>query len=437
MKGIKLMILLLAVMLLSGCALTTVEQMYCLPKRSEEYSNLQSALDAHMEGKTYCAPLTGENQQTVQMADLTGDGAEEYLVFVKGSGEKPLQVLIFGKDASEFVFLEQLSFSGTAFDQVEYVQMDTDAGYELVISSQLSDQLLKSVHVFTFASGSASQLMAENCTRFITSDLDWDSAGEILLLHPGQTDTDRGVAVLYGVENGIMERSNEVSMSEPVSALKRVITGQLHGRIPGVYVASAAGEGAIITDVYALVDGVFTNVTFSSQAGTSVQTLRNYYVYADDIDNDGVVELPSLMSMTPMDTDQAEQQQYFIRWYAMAGDGSEVNKMYTFHNFAEGWYLKLNESIVSNVTVQPGKNGIDFYWLDGENEPRPMMTVYTFSGQDREDQAVAENRFILYRGDQTIFSGALYAASAECHMTIDRLTNSFRLIRQDWKTGET
>ena len=43
-----------------------------------------------------------------------------------------------------------------------------------------------------------------------------------------------------------------------------------------------------------------TNVTFSNDSGTSIQTMRNFYVYADDIDNDGVVELPSLLTMKPV-----------------------------------------------------------------------------------------------------------------------------------------
>ena len=67
--------------LLSGCMLKTVDQMYCLPRRSEEYHNLQAAMDQVMSGLEYCAPLQGENQQTVQMVDLTAaqvDTAREY-----------------------------------------------------------------------------------------------------------------------------------------------------------------------------------------------------------------------------------------------------------------------------------------------------------------------------------------------------------------------
>ena len=94
-KRILLLCALVFTLLLTGCAMRTVEEMYALPKRSEEYKELQAAIDTAMYGMTFSSPQSGENQQTVQMADLNGDGLDEYLVFAKGATEKPLQVLIF------------------------------------------------------------------------------------------------------------------------------------------------------------------------------------------------------------------------------------------------------------------------------------------------------------------------------------------------------
>ena len=72
----KRMMFLLSVMLTAllfgGCAMRTVEEMYALPKRSDAYNEMQSAIDTAMYGMTYASPLSGENQQTVQMADLDG-----------------------------------------------------------------------------------------------------------------------------------------------------------------------------------------------------------------------------------------------------------------------------------------------------------------------------------------------------------------------------
>ena len=65
---------LLAAMLLCGCTMTTVDELYAPPKRSAEYEKLQQAIDLAMVGMEYASPLSGENRQMVQMADLNGDG---------------------------------------------------------------------------------------------------------------------------------------------------------------------------------------------------------------------------------------------------------------------------------------------------------------------------------------------------------------------------
>ena len=98
-------------LLLGGCGLRTVDEMYCLPKRSESFSQLQSAMDIAMGDMEYAAPIAGENQQTVQMADLDGDGSEEYILFARSESEKPMQILIFSKDGSDirlFATIESL-----------------------------------------------------------------------------------------------------------------------------------------------------------------------------------------------------------------------------------------------------------------------------------------------------------------------------------------
>ena len=79
-------------------------------------------------------------------------------------------------------------------------------------------------------------------------------------------------------------------------------------------------------------DGALTNVSLSNESGTSVQTLRNYYVYADDIDNDGEVELPSLMAMQPSDAGKSIESQYVIRWYSITTDGEELLNWLTEKN---------------------------------------------------------------------------------------------------------
>lgn len=438
-RSIKMAVsaLLLSV-LLCGCALRTVDEMYSPPRRSAEYEELQKAIDAAMPGLEYCAPLSGENQQTVQAADLDGDGENEYLLFAKSADEKPLRILIFGRTEEGYALRETIESQGAAFERVEYVELDDRPGVELVVGRQVSDQVLRSLSVYRFTDSHAEQLMTASYSKFVTPDLDGDGKAEVLVISPGSTETDNAVAVLFHCQDGEMNRSAEVDLSEPADRIKRIMVGKLHGGVSAVYVASSVEESAIITDVFALKNGKFTNVSFSNESGTSVKTLRNYYVYADDIDGDGVLELPSLITMVPLQTQRSASMQYLIRWYAMTIDGEEVDKLYTFHNFDSGWYLQLDSAWASRLTVTQEGSACTFYMWDASfEENQQILTVYALTGSDRESAAAEDGRFVLYRGESVVYAAKLEVAAAAFGITQENLKTCFHLIHLDWNTGET
>lgn len=434
----KLIPLLIAALLLSGCMLT-VDQMYCLPKRSEAYNNLQSAIDSAMTSLSYCAPLSGENQQTVQMADLDGDGRNEYLLFAKSDqAEKPLRILVFHNVDGAFENTDTVECNGSAFDQVEYVDMDGNGGLEIIVGRQVSDQVIRSVSVYTLANNELTQTITVNYTKFLTVDLNADGLSELFLLRPGQTDTDKGVAELYSMESGTMERYNEVTMSQPIDSLKRILVGKINGGQAAVYTASAVGDTALITDVYVLNNELLVNLAFSDGSDTGVQTLRNFYIYADDIDDDAVVELPRLITMKGINGAAEANSNQLICWYAMTIAGEEVIKMYTYHDFVGGWYMRLGSQWADRVSVTAASNEYAFYiWDDAGRVKEKVATVYALSGQNREVEASSDAYVQLHKTDTVVYVAVLEDCASEYGLNAATVKDSFRLIQQDWKTGET
>ena len=433
-KRILLFCCLLAVVLLSGCAMETVDQMYQLPKRSEDYSNLQAVIDRAMAGLDFCAPLTGENQQTVQMVDVDGDGEQEYLVFARGSMESPLRILLFKQTDGVFLHVDTVESNGTAFDQVEYIQMDSKPGMEIVVGRQVSDQLVRSLSVYTFADGKMRQLTSANYRKFVALDINQDGQEELFVLRPSLDESDNGYAEVYAVRNGITIRSNEVRMSAPVWDLKRILVGKLHDGKTAVYVASTVGDTALITDVYTVSGMRLVNVSLSSESGTSIQTLRNSYVYADDIDDDGVVELPTYVTQNVA----GGNPNGVLCWFSMDSSGNAVEKLYTYHETVGGWYLKLNENLARRIEVRRTGNVYDFFLLQSDSdEAQKLMTVYTLTGQNREEQSIADGRFVLMKTDTVIYSAKLETVANAYYITQQSVIHSFRLIQKEWNTGET
>lgn len=424
---------LLAALVFSGCALRTVEEMYSLPKRSEKYNKLQSAIDAAMLGLEYAAPTSGDNRQILQNADLNGDGRDEYIIFAKGNTEKPLRMLIFSQEEDgTCALLEDIAFRGYSFVQVEYVEIDETPGCEIVLGRQVSDQIMGTVNIYTFGSGTAQQLLSSTYTKFLTCDLDINGRRELLVLRPGEAEMDTGIAVLYSYKDGAVERSVEAMMSARAEDIKRITSSNLYGGDAAVYVSSAGRRDAVVTDVFALRDDRLVNISYSFGQGTSVEAMRNYAVYAADLDSDGVLELPKIMPMKPIVQGVGDDDQYLLRWYAMDLYGNEMDKLCTFHNFSSGWYLRLGSTWAGYLTMDRRGAEYTFYMWDEEYDNLTVLfTISEYSGNDREYRATQNNRFVLAREEDVTYAARLETGSALYGFTEDYLVSNFRLIQQN------
>lgn len=425
-------------LLLAGCGASTVEDMYAPPRRSEAFNELQTAIDRAMVDMEYAAPVSGENRQTVQMADLDGDGVEEYILFARASSDNPLRILAFRQETDgDCVLFQVIQSAGAAFEQVEYVDVDGAPGCEIVVGRQVSDQLQRTLSVFSFAGGEARQLLSAGYNKYLSCDLNADGLKDLMLLRSGETETDMGHAVLYSYADGALQRSREAELSQQGTSIKRITVGALHGGETAVFVASSVEDRAILTDVFTLLEDEFINISFSREAGNSVQTLRNYYVYGEDLNEDGVMELPFLITMKAAAGDDSGEQ-HLIRWYSLDIDGREINKLYTYHNYAGGWYLQLDSTWAPRVSVvQEGSIYTFYLWDESYVSAQVLFTIYSLTGSSREEQAVQDGRFRLHSSDAVVYAAELSEAAAEIGLIEDNLINSFRLIHRDWNTGET
>ena len=439
MKRIRTAVLAaLLALALAGCGNLTAKDMYALPKRSREYAQLQSAIDASMYGLTYSSPRSGENQQTVQVADLDGDGTEEYLVFAKGTKERPLQVLIFKQSQDGSVRnMAIIGFNALEFEQVEYVNFDNKPGMELVIGQRVSDQVLRNISVYTFSEGDAQLVLMSGYSRFTTCDLDNDGKSEIMVLRPGEAETQRGMAVLYGSREGQIYRSVETELSVDPSQIRRIVPGRLEDGAPAVYVSSSGAENMILTDIFAFKDGHFTNISTLNPDITRIQTLKNYYVYAEDMDGDGVMELPSLVNMKSVAGRTETEQNFLLRWSSLDTNLWPTDKLFTFHNYVGGWYMQLDSDWAGRVSVEEDLDQYRFYmWDEAYREATPLFTVYVLTGSTRDEDADKDGRFPLYRAEGVAYAARLEDGAVQLGLTQKELIDHFHLIRHDWKAGE-
>lgn len=439
-KRIIFLLFVITALSLNGCWMRTIDQMYKQPNRSSEYSNLQVVIDKAMQGMEYASPMSGENQQTVQMADLNGDGQDECLVFAKNTSDKILYILIFERDESgDYVPKDRIECNGSGFEQVEYVDVDGRPGSDIVVGRRLNNQIMAIASVFSLADGHPEQILSTVYSKCLTLDIDRDGRHDLFVIREGEGDKQNASAMIYSYRDEIVQRSMEAELSERASRIRRMTVSKLHSGEPAVFVSSSFSESTIVTDVFAIKDDAFVNLTFSLDSQMSLQTLRRNYLYSEDLDEDGILEMPSLVSMKSVSSNPSEdeEEQFLIRWYSMDINGKEHTKLYTYHDFQNSWYVMLDKDLAYRVSVEKKGNDCFFYiWNEDFTEAASVFSVYTLTGKDRDTQAEKMNHFALYRGDSVIYSGGLGMSASQYEITEDSLLKSFHLIRQAWNNGE-
>lgn len=424
-----LILLVVASLLLTGCGLRTVDQLYCLPKRSEAYDNLQAVIDKAMDGLEYSTPLYGENRHVVQVADLDGDGVDEYLLFAKDDSEKPLKILIFCQLASGYVLMDTIEGYGFAFDFVSYAQMDDRPGVELIVGRLLTDDVMRSVSVYRFSSGFSRQLLSTGYVRHVICDLNADGISELFLLNHGESEDSNGVAVVYNYENGAFQRSVQLPLSKPASSFRRVLLSAIKGGRPAVYVTTVHNQTTLSTDVFAVVDGEFC---VTSQ-NILTHSLNNYFVFPEDMNADGVVDLPEPLPV--YSHPDSLSQQNLLRWSCTDRYGNLSTVMYTYHEMEENWYFRIESGWVNSLSILQEENVTSFYLME-EDSLQKLFTITTLTDADRLEQAQQPGRLILYSNESVIYVADLEPVAAEYGVTRDYMIARFTPIRREIITEE-
>ena len=433
----KLLPLVLALLLLAGCRSIGADELYALPRRSDIYLELQQAIEQVMGEAAYEAPRSGTNLRAIQQADLDGDGKDEVIVFARAEGEKPLKIHILRQSGQEYHLLCSIDGDGAAFNSVQYVQIDGEQGLELVVSRSLTEQVTQALSVYTLTDGHPVELLSTGCSHYTLTDLDGDGLTDVFLIR-ADTNRTNGLAECYRWQADALVRDVEADLSASADSVKRVITGKLTETLAAVFVASTYDDSNIITDVYAVVDGSFRNVSQSDESGLSTGTVRSCNVYSTDLNGDGIVELPQTVPLPAIEGDPASEGQMRVIWYDFAPDGTRTEVCTTYHNYAEGWYLRLPTEWVETLAVteragEDGLRGLCFCRIAEPRTPAQLLTVYVLTAEQATDRLESGALVLLQRHGDNYYCAQL---GAGYDGEIGALQESFGLITTDATAGE-
>ncbi len=420
---------------LSGCFMDPAESLYAVPLQPESFYDLQTEIEKLIEGgAAYSPPTAGDHQQTLQMVNLDSDREEEAVVFLKTEGDAPLCLCVFDRQGEKYTPVDQVLGAGYAFDSVFYESIDDRPGQEIVIGRKIGEGVPLVLSVYSLREEGLTELMSTHYAEFVIADLDADGSREIVSFR-ADGDAQNGVAEYYRWAGDELVRAKESNLSAPVSAIKRIIKGRMCQNVPAVFVGSAFGENLLITDIFALKGGVFRNMITPDDTGFSVETLREYYVYSGDIDTDGLIELPRIKPLAPIQGDPNSENQSLITWFNLQENGQTVDKCVTYHNYSSGWYLLIPHWMQDMVAVTRYSLGSSqVYSFVDRTKGRELFALTAFNSDTAERSMDAHGMEKLTQKGDIVYACRI---DETVDLSLQALREMFCFIRMDWNTGET
>lgn len=442
---------------LTGCSFKSGKELYALPRASAEYDSLQDCLqDILKEGMEYSAPLTGSNTQSVQLFDLDNDGRDEAVAFFRDSSpeSQSLKIYIFreaeGNTYSPALVIEG---NGTAVNSVMACQLEdgSDSPYELLVSWQLSNTVY-SLSAYSLKNYTLSEMMSGfTYSRYAVKDFDQDGNDEIVLVQLDSSDQSRNRSEYYVASEGTMTLRDTVPLSDRMGEVDKISDSALTNEVPALYITGYClkkdGEVSstdVITDVLALRNGQLTNISIDPNGENSTSTARPNLVPEQDINNDGILEIPIPIQLESHGNDTLHDTFYVLRWHQYTLNGVSRLISTTYHNTVDGWYMILPDrwdghiSLMrydTNTSLTTERSTVFYYRKHSGQKAKPFLTIYKNSGNNRQARSEKDERFLLISDPDTIYSAEFFDCGWDCGLDRASLAEQFHLIQTDWSTG--
>lgn len=428
-----------ALLLLSGCSISEIDELYSLPQPPREYLKLQELIDAEIaSGCEYAAPTTGSFRQSVQLADLDKNGTNEALVFLRNKDLQPL-ICVYRKVSGAYELAAKITGEGSAVGRAEYADIDGDGLSEVLVSWEVNSEM-RLLKAYSIRNWTPSALFDESCLDFQTGDINSDGITDVLAL---SIETSGGHVDMFSFDKQGNMIKKSVKLSPSLKRVDRFRIANIENGIPAIFVEGSYSideSGFLLTDIVIFSDGELKNIALDTNTGNSL-TKRQYEIYSTDIDGNGSLDVPYAEKLENSAAGTAEY--YVFDWYTYSAEGSRRLCASTYHCYTDGWYFTLPESWRNNLIVRrissiSGERAVVFSVKGGDGEkPSDLLTIYTLTDENRADRAKIGNRFELFNSETVIYAAEINEDSGLPNDEEGKqsIINRFHLITSEWITG--
>ena len=300
----------------SSCdfSINTVDTLMRPPKLSGESNLLQVAFEKSLDNVSVIMknPISGDNRSSFLFYDLDCDNTPEAFAFYSDPSTSEVAYFsIFKKNTNDWVRVANIKGRGEEIYEIEFADLNGDGVFEIIISwsfltateksknnsfSFVSDRVLT---VYSYTEKETKLLKTEYFTKIFVDDFNNDKCDDILLININLANIEnRTNARLISFNSDyIVDTDTTLTLSNMLDVYN-VMTDSFNGNTR-IYIDGLINENTLITEVININHDNFSINLPLYEANTLEipLTARGSQIFSSDIDNDGIVEIPTFETM--------------------------------------------------------------------------------------------------------------------------------------------
>jgi hypothetical protein len=309
MKKLIAVIALLALILTcTGCSLNlfSVDSLITPPAQSGKNGQVQKAFNSLMKDKKVQlkTPVYGEYQTSFVLFDVNNDGVEEAFVFYtdSSSAEGSVRMAFMECVDEKWIISSDIKGAGNGVYDVEFVDLNDDGFLEIFVSwSLLDSKTTKIVSIFELTNSGNGEITLnplgnEYCNSKTISDFNNDGTKDLILVYLDDTGAvQKSLLRMFSLNaNNQLLKFGETVLDSAISSVAAIqsdvaaIGGKSTLRL---FVDCMKNDRTIFTEVVYWDSRLLVPTRLFTEP--SVSNLRNSALLCTDIDNDGLLEIPT------------------------------------------------------------------------------------------------------------------------------------------------
>lgn len=387
-----------------------IESLMKPPMTSGDNHEIQVAFEEYLD-KEYKlqVPLSGDYRSSFISEDLNGDSQEEIIVLYSTEDEVDVVKLSFMmKVNGEWTVVSGLESNYSEVHQVKFADIDGDEIMEMLVGwTAYHNDFSRHLNVYRMpcsGKGNLTNLYGSSYLMFDTLDIDTDGISDIALFE----NTDEGTVLSCNrFVDGEILKDAEVMLDSSVYSVYNLSYDN----------GAANNNTRIYIDSYKIDSGVITECVYWDNSkntfkklkkdGVSILSSRLTGVSCQDIDGDGLIEIPIEIPLKDSSvitkSDTSEQVQNIIKWIRLDDNGYDTVTYQLVYN--NDFRITFSDKWMKNVTVVNDytDGSIGFYSIKKGENGKLLFELKYASTQIEEDALDNKYKLLTETGKGKLF----------------------------------